>query len=165
MTQVRTKPSTREIRVHALMSAADDPTATVVSSGSGEGVMVLSVPPCLLMMGSSEVEPGKAARSSRVLRAAVFAASRGSGVCGSKGSRGGVVRSGPAWRPPMNISDVSPGAAERRRAFALAGSWRGSGFGTTVWATAAAIAVRSRPAWRPPTNISEVEPGSAGRIC
>ena len=93
------------------------------------------------------------------------AASRGSGVEGSKGSRGGVVRSWPAWRPPMRISEVSPGAAARRRAFALVGSRRGCGLGTTCWATAAAMTVRSSPAWRPPTLISDVEPGSAARTC
>ncbi|MFQ8764988.1 MAG: hypothetical protein ACLR9M_15385 [Eggerthella lenta] len=149
------------------MSAADDPTAAVASSGSGCGARasVRSVPACLLMMGSSEVDPGNAARSARELGTAwaTRARSRGSGVEGSKGSRGGVVRSGPAWRPPMWISEVSPGAAARRRAFALAGSSRGCGLGTTCWATAAAMAVRSRPAWRPPTLISDVEPGSAAR--
>ena len=146
-----------------------DPTAAAVSSGSCSGcgtrVSVRSAPACLLMMGSSEVDPGNAARSARELGTERRAASRGSGVEGSKGSRGGVVRSRPAWRPPMRISEVSPGAAARRRAFALVGSRRGCGLGTTCWATAAAMTVRSSPAWRPPTLISDVEPGSAARTC
>ena len=154
--------------VHTLMSAADDPTAAAspCAASSVRASAVLSTPACLLTMGSSEVEPGKAARSARRLAtAAARAAARGSGVWGSKGSRAGAVRSGPAWFPPMRISDVSPGAAPRRRAFALAGSSRGSGRGTTCCATAAAMAVRSRPACRPPTRISDVEPGSAARAC
>ena len=169
MIHVRAKPVMREIITHTLMSAADDPTAAAVSSGSCSGcgarASVRSAPACLLMMGSSEVDPGNAARSARELGAERRAASRGSGVEGSKGSRGGVVRSWPAWRPPMRISEVSPGAAARRRAFALVGSRRGCGLGTTCWATAAAMTVRSSPAWRPPILISDVEPGSAARTC
>ena len=64
MTHVRAKPVMRESMTHTLMSAADDPTAAVASSGSGCGARasVRSVPACLLMMGSSEVDPGNAAR-------------------------------------------------------------------------------------------------------
>ena len=63
----------REIITHTLMSAADDPTAAAVSSGSCSGcgarASVRSAPACLLMMGSSEVDPGNAARSARELGA------------------------------------------------------------------------------------------------
>ena len=125
--------------VHTLMSAADEPTAAAspCSAASVRASAVLSTPACLLTMGSSEVELGKAARSARRLAAdAACAAAGGSGVWGSKGSRAGAVRSGPAWlRSPANLGRL----ARRRRAqaFALAGSSRGSGRGTTCCATAA----------------------------
>ena len=63
MTQVRAKPVMRETITQTLMSAADDPTdVAVVFSGSARSTResVRSGPACLLMMGSSEVDPGNA---------------------------------------------------------------------------------------------------------